>query len=601
MIISKLLPVALSFGLFGSQALAGVYKYGGEQSHSVHARSKVAAVPVAKSSEDPQNLLPIRAEHLFPQLHKRSEDLSNLHLEDAATLYFGKPAGGYNIHLATINAKPGEQHPLIALEKFDGLTKKIACKGEDIFLEFNDKNAMNYAAKQWNWVNGNNDDYFFLVSQHHHNGCNPEDERTPHKVVSVKSDARKLTLTLTVEPASWDEALGDFTFNFETIQHPIVKLAKRRDPWEVGFAPSPFSIIMADFMCSRAIAAGIDMPGCKENGDFSIEESLSGPAKAALEGAWNLIPNFNAESSSVIDWGTDEPDRRVEFTEATGVFPVIDGIAAAVEVRGTCIGCFIKGSLEYSASGGRDSKTGKTELVVAFQPKIKARLQLEIQGKVSVSKELNYLADFVSKGLKAYIIKDIICLEPQFLSGPGVIMKAGLEGNFTVGFTLDTGAPTIMLKAKSGEDVRIHRRGWKKIKVEPILKANKLKTRSEVNPYFRLGVGVGATFFKNSTISGRLGVWAGFNPQLITSLDLGLDSSGLCSNKKEIGAKFETKFRFDYSYTTVARLESESKLANFLFELVKPQSWADTRAIFNQDKKKVLFEKEHSVCTALAV
>ncbi|RVD86877.1 uncharacterized protein DFL_005130 [Arthrobotrys flagrans] len=603
MVPSKFLSVALSFGLFGTQASAGVFNYGGDRGYAAYARSKIAPAPVVKQTPDAHNLLPIREEYLFPHLQKRSDDLSSLHLEETATLYFAKPATGYDIHLATINAKPQAEHPLIALEKFDGFTKSISCRGEDIILEFQDKDAMTYATKQWDWVNRKDQDHFFLVSQHHHNGCNPEDERMPHKVVSIKSDARKSTIVLTTTHASWDEALGDFTFNFETIQHPIIKLAKRRDPIEVGYYPSPITIIIADFICARAKAADIKIPGCKENGDYGFVdlEALTGAAKAALEGAWKLIPNFDAMATATVEWGNDDLNDRVAFVESSGTIPDLDGVQSNYEVKGTCVGCYVKGTFEYTASGGRDSKTGKTELIVGFRPKIKARLQLELTGKVTVAKELNYVADFISKGMKAYVIKNIICLEPQFLSGPGVIMKAGASGNFTVGFNLDTGSPLLMLKATSGDKVQVLQKDWGTVKVDPIIRASHVRTHSEVNPYFRLGVGVGATFFKNSTISGKLGVWAGLNPQLISTMDLGFDTTGLCDGKPEVGAKFESSFRFDYSYTTVAKIESESKLANFLFDLVKPQSWAETSATLNQNKKNILFEKKFAFCKALSV
>ncbi|KAK6522676.1 hypothetical protein TWF281_002112 [Arthrobotrys megalospora] len=600
MVPSKLFRVALTVCLFGARALAGVYNYDGDHGYAAYARSKAFTGRSDASDIDAHTLIPVRSEHLFPELQKRSDDYSNLHLEDTATLYFGKHAGGYNINLATINAKPDARHPLIALEKFDSFTTSIACAGKDITLQFRDKEVMRYAVKKWDWVNRDDQEYFFLVSQHHHNGCNPKDERKPHKVTAVKSNERKLTVVLTLENASWDEALGDFTFNFETIEHPAVKLAKRRDPEEVGYSASPFSIILADFICARAKAAGIKMLGCNDKGDFSLGVGLSASAKAALEGVWNLIPNFDAKVETSITWGNDDINDRVQFADAAGVLPSVGGIEPTGQIQGNCIGCYIRGSFVYSASGGRDSKTGKTELIVAFQPRIKGRLKLELSGKVEVSKEFNAVADFVSKGLKGYVIKGIISLEPQFLSGPGVVLKAGGQGNFTVGFNMDFGSPTIMLKATSGGSVEVLKKDWGTFAVEPILHAGNIKTHSEVNPYFRLGVGIGATFFKNSTISGTLGVWAGLNPQMISTMDLGHDEKGMCGGKREVGAKFETKFRVDYSYTTVAKLETGSKLANFLFELVKPQSWAETRGAFNQNKKSMLYEKNFAVCKAFS-
>ncbi|RVD81286.1 uncharacterized protein DFL_009155 [Arthrobotrys flagrans] len=57
------------------------------------------------------------------------------------------------VHLVNVTVqKPDPNHPLILLEDVDTLTQSIKCTGDKMALEFKDKNAMEYAIKQWDWL-----------------------------------------------------------------------------------------------------------------------------------------------------------------------------------------------------------------------------------------------------------------------------------------------------------------------------------------------------------------------------------------------------------------------------------------------------------------
>ncbi|EPS35802.1 hypothetical protein H072_10707 [Dactylellina haptotyla CBS 200.50] len=586
MVSSRLLPVILSFGWFGTQAAAGIH------------RSDFSSVPVEQSAGE-HKLLPIRAEHLYPHLQKRSDDLSKLHLQDKATLFYGKPAGGFNLRLANITAiRPDSKHPLLVLEDFDDLAKNITCQGQGMSLEFQNKDVMKYAIKKWDWVNQDDKDYFFLVSHHHHSGCNPKEERKPHKVVAVKYDEQKSIASLTLGDTTWDEALGDFRFEFKTMEHPALKLAKRRSDEETAHSTS--AAIALDGLCSAIKGNGLNILGCKEDGEYSFDHMLTESAKNALSAVWSVIPEFDLTNEADFSWGKDDPSSRLEITDAKGVLPSVGGADPWGAIQGFCVGCYLEGKLEYSATGGRNAQTKETELIIAFLPKIKGRIQVEVSGKLEVAKEFNFLGELISYFLKAEGVDGIISIAPQFLNGPGVLMKAGVHGNFTVGFDMDTGSSLIMLKASSDADVSLQTKELETFQADPIFKADTIKTRSEVIPYFRLGIGAGATFFKDSTIRGKLGAWAGLTPQIVSAIEMGFESQGMCDDKPEMGAKFETSFKVNVGYTTTAGILSDSDSLSFANDLFGTDDLFGQKSATNTYQSKTLYEKTFEACKAVS-
>ena len=71
--------------------------------------------------------------------------------------------------------------PIVLMERFEGLTSKVDCKGDDgsMSLVFNSKAAYDYALKTWQYINDKDDEQFLLIANH--DGCGPDDERQPYK------------------------------------------------------------------------------------------------------------------------------------------------------------------------------------------------------------------------------------------------------------------------------------------------------------------------------------------------------------------------------------------------------------------------------------
>lgn len=69
---------------------------------------------------------------------------------------------------------------IVMMEKFEGLTKSVDCKGDDgtMSLTFKSKAAFKYALNTWNYVNEATEKKFLLIANH--DGCGPDDERQPY-------------------------------------------------------------------------------------------------------------------------------------------------------------------------------------------------------------------------------------------------------------------------------------------------------------------------------------------------------------------------------------------------------------------------------------
>ena len=78
----------------------------------------------------------------------------------------------------TLYAEHGVQ--ILLLERFEGLTKSIDCKGDDgtMSLTFNSQAAYQYALKTWAFINQAKDNKFLLIANHP--GCGPDDQRQPY-------------------------------------------------------------------------------------------------------------------------------------------------------------------------------------------------------------------------------------------------------------------------------------------------------------------------------------------------------------------------------------------------------------------------------------
>ena len=69
---------------------------------------------------------------------------------------------------------------MVLLERFDGLTSAVDCKGDDgeMSLTFNSEGAYNYALQQWSSINSQDNGSFLLIANN--DGCGKDDQRQPY-------------------------------------------------------------------------------------------------------------------------------------------------------------------------------------------------------------------------------------------------------------------------------------------------------------------------------------------------------------------------------------------------------------------------------------
>ena len=71
--------------------------------------------------------------------------------------------------------------PIVLMERFEGLTSSVDCKGDDgaMSLVFKSQAAYAYALTAWQYINEKDSEQFLLIANH--DGCGPDDERQPYK------------------------------------------------------------------------------------------------------------------------------------------------------------------------------------------------------------------------------------------------------------------------------------------------------------------------------------------------------------------------------------------------------------------------------------
>ncbi len=83
--------------------------------------------------------------------------------------------------LANITLCAPDGLPIILMERFEGLTSAVDCKGDDgaMSLTFKLGDVYTYALKTWQYINEDDDKQFLLIANH--DGCGLNDQEQPYK------------------------------------------------------------------------------------------------------------------------------------------------------------------------------------------------------------------------------------------------------------------------------------------------------------------------------------------------------------------------------------------------------------------------------------
>ncbi|KAF3927243.1 hypothetical protein ABW20_dc0107554 [Dactylellina cionopaga] len=513
MVRASFLSFALSLGLSGIQvnaspsASADPYPYLGE------------AIKVP----------PVRVEHLFPHLRRRDNDLSRLNLQDEVRLTWAHSTGTEKHVFDMKIQKPDPNHPLLSLEELDDLADNITCSEPTISLKFKSKDTMDQALKAWDWINQADADYFYLIANH--DGCGPDAERIPYKVVNVTYDATAFTAKLTTEQSSWEETatnhemwIGSGSHAQSTPTLPPVENFTMNDTQVVrneGAAP-------AINLAKRTI---LDDIGNKVVGVFQTV----GNAAKVVKTIFKLLTGGDV----VVDLQSSEADKnRVIFQSPES----LGGETVPIRFYVNCVGCETKGTINLNAQW-KVVASVFTEYVLAAKPK-------GVSGKFAAQTKIE--ADIKEFGPDPLLVPipgispltiGAVTIGPSVFAGVGVEAKIKANGVFTAG--VEWSIPdTAYLEIHSLNMGASTASGFSGVSIKPSFDIDELNANGEMTIYGLARFALAATF-GSKTIGAR----ADFKAGAKVSLAAGALPAGACPREagdaKAGGVRLGTSLIFE--------------------------------------------------------
>ncbi|KAK6351816.1 hypothetical protein TWF718_004961 [Orbilia javanica] len=538
--------VSGSLFLFMLSSSFGLGAYADQLINLDHVKTVRPAYGVPKDSRQSVKLLPIRERDLYPHLRKRDGDLSVLHLRDSLVLHYGGVIENQKTHLANVTVqKPDPDHPLILLEDIEKLTQSIKCADDKMTLEFKDKNSMDYAIKQWDWVNEKTPDFFYMITFHEHEGCGATDDRTSYRISAVAYDKSALTTTLTKEKASWDETAQIFQLQLSTLEAPVrsnpreiakreTKIAKRGIV-SLGLAAAACQIIPLSSLlineCEAYKNVGSISDAFKVAGTEALRELRTKIAEKIPAGSNTLDKSIPAPWT--FNWGNESSS--LTISHILGSYGSIEA-----DNKVACVGCYVRSNptLTMKATRVRDT----ADIHFAVKPNFKTRMDVAVQGYIEYGGDMNGMAESINAALEPLGVGEFINFMPDISNGPGAEMKLRGDVDLDFGFELDTGSGSIEFDIK--DEVSVSTPGWNTMSLKPIGEIRKLSAAAEVAPYVRLGFGFGIEMLGGVF---KRGVFTGLEVKSSVSLVAGLnpETSG-CNGKVGVGLTQATTVNIIY-------------------------------------------------------
>ena len=132
----------------------------------------------------PAILKPVRWDGLH-KVNKREieQDYSRFDLSpEAQMIYPAEAADGTGIMMANMTLFAPNGHPIVLMERFEGLTTAVDCSivGDGfIGLMLRDQKGYDHAREAWDRINHGDDDEFILITDHEE--CSPGDGRKAYQ------------------------------------------------------------------------------------------------------------------------------------------------------------------------------------------------------------------------------------------------------------------------------------------------------------------------------------------------------------------------------------------------------------------------------------
>ncbi|KAK6337371.1 hypothetical protein TWF730_002773 [Orbilia blumenaviensis] len=434
---------------------------------------------VRDSMDDAIELLPINEDDLTPpHLRKRSDDLSRLDLKENVRMIYGGVVSKSQIYMANMTLhQPEDGHPLIMMERFDGLLKEVSCGTESITLDFHHKEAMDYAIKTWDWINEGDEDYFFLIANHP--GCGEDAQRSPYRVGKVQYDQTTFRTILTTEAIEWNAVASDFDISLGS-----ANLSKR--------------------VSKRGITS----------------------ADITKRGFFDVFSNFDFGKSVYWDLSVgDDHSRKAIMSDPFHQFGKVDL---------NCVGCHLAGGLQVTGYI-KVVKFDVKELYIGAKPQnLRGKLELETilraaipHGILKTSKTL------FSVGIPGLSIPKIFILGPSLQYEVGAAIATSGAANFSVGAsaTLPNGAA---LYGDLLDPSKSEANGFGGTTIDPVIKLNDLSVAASVFAYSKPIVAFGVK------ILDKIGAECALELNLpLIGLDVraGYNKNGFCPESSKLNTR----------------------------------------------------------------
>ncbi|KAL8699978.1 MAG: hypothetical protein Q9201_005702 [Fulgogasparrea decipioides] len=429
-------------------------------------------------------------ESAFGLRRRSEEDFTDLDPSTQSQLIYGRPGDDGQLLLANMTLYAPDGLPIILMERFEGLTSAVDCKGDDgsMSLTFKSKEAYAYALKTWQVINEDDDKQFLLIANH--DGCGPDDERQPYKVSTVTEDPADLTISMKTTIAQWSEVAGSYDLDFG-------KAALRQTPHRLR--PRGFWGDIVDI------------------------------GKDALEAAQG-----NADLSKSVNFAVNvgESGQKTNiYSDSKGRFSI------------DCIDCYITGSWGVQGHIVVQGFTLQDLTLQAVPEDFKAKLELE--ATVTSSKEPDTLQS--SKELFSVPIPGAgITVTGIFKLGATVSYEVGTSATFAGTATADFGlSASLPNGAKVVADINnpsdSSATGWQSSSLTPNFEVTKLSASITLAAFSQPKIAFGIELTKVGNVDVAVTMKL---PEISSTLSADYDPKGLCSHDagaSKTGVKLENK------------------------------------------------------------
>ncbi|KAK6353805.1 hypothetical protein TWF730_008231 [Orbilia blumenaviensis] len=436
---------------------------------------------VAEAMDRAMEMKPIREDDLIPHhLLKREDPLSRLDLKEDVTMIYGGAAVQQQMYLANITLHaPDPEHPLIMMEKFDGLTTGLECTSRtQMKIRFKSKLAMDHAVAAWKWVNSEEGDYFYLIANHP--TCCPSSQRAPYKVTGVEIDEKGFETTLTVSKTPWNEVAGNFDLTLGRFDIP-------------GRAKRNFqaAALTRRFFSFDALAL-------------------------KLVNFLGVAPDVSTIKSIFVNLATGQR-RLMLFRDRFHEEPYL---------QVNCLDCGTRGGVELGVrvktEGGEVKNLG-----LFVQPKgLAAKLEIEVKAQATMANPISLTKSILpDTAIPGFSIPYLFTFGPsiQFNAGFDLELDAVASFSFGVEATLPDSAMIVldMVAKKNGVS------GLEGARVTPIFRINEFSAKGKAGAYIGPSIAFGAKVLDTFKYEGALELNM---PHVGAELHAGYNQDGFCPN-----------------------------------------------------------------------